>query len=116
MALGNDSAHNRPMHPAAAHHEHHAATTATAGPPAGRYVCPMHPNVADDVPGSCPVCGMALEPTAAAEESPELAAMTRRLVVSAVLTAPLLVLGMGGMATRQTFGAHLLAWMELTMV
>ena len=65
-------------------------------PPAGRveWTCPMHPQVVRDGPGACPICGMALEPrtvTAEDQPSPELASMTRRLVVSALLTAPLLL-------------------------
>ena len=57
----------------------------------------MHPEVRQQGPGACPDCGMDLEPaavTAAEEVSPELRAMTRRFWVSAVLTAPVLVLGM----------------------
>ena len=59
------------------------------------YVCPMHPEVVSDHPGSCPKCGMALEPrTVALDEgpNPELVDMTRRFLVAAVLTVPLLVL------------------------
>jgi Cu+-exporting ATPase len=64
------------------------------------WTCPMHPEIVRDAPGTCPICGMALEPrTAAAEEppNPELLDMTRRFRVCAVLTAPLLLLGMSGM-------------------
>jgi Cu+-exporting ATPase len=62
----------------------------------GGYTCPMHPEVRSERPGSCPKCGMALEPlrvtaeTAAAPD-PELASMTRRLWIAAALTLPLLV-------------------------
>ncbi len=58
-----------------------------------RYTCPMHPEVVQDGPGSCPICGMALEPkTVIAEEpeNPELVDMRRRLWVSAILSMPLL--------------------------
>ncbi|MGD0757833.1 MAG: heavy metal translocating P-type ATPase [Candidatus Sulfotelmatobacter sp.] len=64
------------------------------------YVCPMHPQIVRSEPGSCPICGMALEPrtvTATTEENPELRDMTRRLWVSAVLTAPLFAIAMAGM-------------------
>src|SRR5258708_865084 len=57
------------------------------------YTCPMHPEIIRDQPGSCPICGMALEPrtvTATQEENPELRDMTRRIGVSALLTATLL--------------------------
>jgi len=69
-------------------------------PPAGRvaeYTCPMHPEVVRDAPGFCPICGMALEPrTATLDDAPnaELVDMRRRLIVSAILTAPILIGGM----------------------
>ena len=57
------------------------------------YTCPMHPEVRQKGPGSCPICGMALEPVDAAhveERNLELEDMTRRFFVSLVLTAPIL--------------------------
>jgi Cu+-exporting ATPase len=60
----------------------------------------MHPEIVRPKPGSCPICGMALEPrtvTAVAEENPELRDMTRRFWVSLVLTAPLFAIAMGSM-------------------
>ncbi len=60
----------------------------------------MHPEIVRLAPGSCPICGMALEPrtvTAAAEENPELRDMTRRFWISLVLTAPLLAIAMVAM-------------------
>src|SRR5262245_58907380 len=81
-----------------AHHPHEAAPA----PPAGtRYTCPMHPQIVRDRPGSCPICGMALEPvvaTAAGDDAnPELKEMGRRFWVSLALTVPLLALAMGEM-------------------
>lgn len=64
------------------------------------WVCPMHPEVVQSEPGNCPICGMALEPrtvTLEEEENPELVDMRRRFWVSAILTAPLLVVAMGPM-------------------
>ena len=64
---------------------------------AEEYTCPMHPEVVQDAPGSCPICGMALEPhtpAAMEERNPELVDMSRRLWVSAALTAPLFVASM----------------------
>jgi Cu+-exporting ATPase len=61
------------------------------------YTCPMHPEVRQMGPGSCPICGMALEPvemTAEEPENEELTDMTRRFRVSAVLAVPVLVLAM----------------------
>ena len=66
-------------------------------PAEARWTCPMHPEVIRDSAGSCPICGMALEPltpTADADENPELADMKRRFWITACLAAPLLVLGM----------------------
>ncbi|HEY8019593.1 MAG TPA: copper-translocating P-type ATPase [Thermoanaerobaculia bacterium] len=78
-----------------------AAVRPTGRDPAAVYTCPMHPEVVRDRPGSCPICGMALEPRTVAagpeEESPELASMTRRFWISAVLSLPLLLSGMGEM-------------------
>ena len=65
------------------------------------YTCPMHPEIVRDGPGSCPICGMALEPrTVSLEEgpSPELADMSRRFWVSLALTLPLLFVAMAPMA------------------
>ncbi|HET9904221.1 MAG TPA: heavy metal translocating P-type ATPase [Xanthobacteraceae bacterium] len=63
------------------------------------YTCPMHPEVRQVGPGSCPICGMALEPELPGADSgpnPELADMTRRLWAGGVLTAPLVLLEMSG--------------------
>jgi Cu+-exporting ATPase len=61
-----------------------------------RYTCPMHPEVVRERPGTCPVCGMALEPMSAAVEGDdtELRDMRRRFWISAVLTVPIVVLAM----------------------
>jgi Cu+-exporting ATPase len=64
------------------------------------WVCPMHPQVVRDGPGSCPICGMALEPrttTVEEAENPELTDMRRRFWVCAALTAPILLLAMSEM-------------------
>jgi len=63
------------------------------------YTCPMHPQIRRSEPGSCPICGMALEREGIPEAegtSPELKDMTRRFVIGAVLAAPIFVLEMGG--------------------
>ena len=73
----------------------------SAPPPSDRkatYTCPMHPQVVQTGPGSCPLCGMALEPLAPSASDapdPELADMSRRLLWSAGPAAILLALGMG---------------------
>src|SRR6267378_974391 len=55
------------------------------------YTCPMHPQIEQDHPGTCPICGMALEPktiTAEPEDDSELRDMTRRFWVAVSLTLP----------------------------
>jgi Cu+-exporting ATPase len=74
------------------------------------YVCPMHPETVRDAPGSCPICGMALEPRAVhlgEEESPELVLMGRRFWGSALFTVPLFVLGMAEMVPGDPVGSLL---------
>ncbi len=81
--------------------------------PAGAiYTCPMHPEIRQPGPGSCPICGMALEPelvTAEAGPNPELIDMTRRFWIGAVLALPIVILEMGG----HVIGAH--AWVSQTL-
>jgi len=63
------------------------------------YTCPMHPQIRRAEPGSCPICGMALEPLSAIQEtgpSPELIDMTRRFWIGAALAVPTAILEMGG--------------------
>ena len=76
-----------------------------------QWTCPMHPEIVRDAPGACPICGMALEPMGvAADEAPEneeLRDMTRRFVVSAVLTLPLVTLAMAEMIPGVPHGGPL---------
>ena len=97
----------------AAVHAHHAAVPlqrivrkapSKPAPGGAKYTCPMHPEIVQEGPGSCPKCGMALVPMVAAapgaaaeEDKSELRDMTRRFWVSAVLSAPLVVLAMAPM-------------------
>jgi Cu+-exporting ATPase len=84
-----------------------------AEPPAGTiYTCPMHPQIRQLGPGNCPICGMALEPEVAsldAPPNPELADMTRRFWIAAVLSLPPVVLEMGG----HLVGGH--GWVDQTL-
>ncbi len=67
-----------------------------AAPAGVEYTCPMHPAIVRTAPGSCPICGMALEPRTpgADQENAELREMTRRFWIAAVLTIPLVALVM----------------------
>jgi len=103
-------------------HEGKAEEPKPAPSPKGaQWTCPMHPEIVRDEPGSCPICGMALEPkeaTAEEEENPELRDMMRRFWVSVGLTLPLLVVAMGDMLLGGFF-SHLLgrfrSWAELAL-
>lgn len=77
-----------------------ASPTAHAGGSDAEYTCPMHPEIVQLGPGSCPKCGMALEPKEISlddKPDPELIDMKRRFAVSAVLTLPIFVLAMAEM-------------------
>jgi Cu+-exporting ATPase len=63
------------------------------------YTCPMHPEIQQDHPGDCPICGMALEPTTVTaaddeDDNSELKDMTKRFKISAILTVPVFFLAM----------------------
>jgi P-type Cu+ transporter len=75
----------------------HGPVTSQAANGAARWTCPMHPEIVRDEPGSCPICGMALEPMmpTGEEANPELADMTRRFWIGVVLSLPLLAIAMG---------------------
>jgi Cu+-exporting ATPase len=92
-----------------------AATPSPSPPPpaagaaaaAVEWTCPMHPQIVRDEPGTCPICGMALEPrtvTLEEEENPELVDMTRRLRVSALLSVPLVVIAMSHLLPGDPIG------------
>ena len=84
------------------------------------YTCPMHPEIRQVGPGSCPICGMALEPVEAGAEAgpnPELVDMTRRFWIGLVLTLPVFALEMGGHLTNlhMLLGAQLSNWVQLVL-
>ncbi|WP_140418256.1 MULTISPECIES: copper-transporting P-type ATPase [Haematobacter] len=100
----SDQNHHEPhahAHPPGGHHHHHVGhAVKNHGPqPAGTvWTCPMHPEIRRDGPGSCPKCGMALEPLIASGEtgpSAELVDMTRRFWIGLVLALPVFFLEMG---------------------
>ena len=95
--------------------------SAESPPPAAASVwtCPMHPEIRRPGPGTCPICGMALEPAAPSADdgpNPELVDFTRRLTVSALLAVPLLLVSMGA----EMLGLHLVPmhwspWVQLAL-
>src|SRR3982750_4866176 len=102
----------RQNHERSAHHAGHHASAPREQlevAPGTIWTCPMHPQIRRDGPGSCPICGMALEPLQPTLEdgpNPELINMTRRFWLSAFLSLPLVVL---------TLGAELFGWDLLPM-
>ncbi len=102
-----------------------SASAPQAPPPVAEgtiFTCPMHPEIRQVGPGSCPICGMALEPVVATAESgpnPELVSMTRRFWVGLLLSLPLTVLDMGSevpvLILDRLLSAKGLAWLELAL-
>jgi len=80
------------------------------------YTCPMHPEIVRSEPGSCPICGMALEAKlpSAIEDNAELKDMSRRFWVSVALSLPLVILEMSGMLGGAVPAQHL-SWIELAL-
>jgi P-type Cu+ transporter len=82
----------------------------------------MHPEIVRDVPGNCPICGMALEPRTTAlaeEENPELVDMRRRLRIAALLSIPVFLIGMSdllpGTTVRNIVSPTMVAWSQLLL-
>jgi len=109
-----DADPDRYLRPAADRHADEVAAGAV-------YTCPMHPEIRQVGPGSCPICGMALEPEiASAEAAPnhELAAMTRRFWIGLVLTTPVFLLEMGSHlipAMHHLVPPEVSVWLQLVL-
>jgi heavy metal translocating P-type ATPase len=96
------------------------APAATALPEGTIYTCPMHPQVRQVGPGSCPICGMALEPEiATGEEGPseELRDMTRRFWIGLALSIPVVALEMGGhvLGLDRLFSGRTSNWLQMLL-
>jgi heavy metal translocating P-type ATPase len=114
----------QPAHPGHDHDNHRTDLEAGASAAPGEateWTCPMHPEIRRPGPGSCPICGMALEPvtvTADSGPSPELANMTRRFWMGVALSIPVVVLGMGAElvpAIHDLISARTSAWVQLVL-
>jgi P-type Cu+ transporter len=83
-----------------------------------RYTCPMHPEIVQIGPGTCPICGMALEPmdvTADEEADPEYESMLTRFWVSAALSLPILALSMFGELLGLQWTSGTKNWIEFLL-
>jgi P-type Cu+ transporter len=99
-----------------------AEAQAKAVPQGTLYTCPMHPEIVQVGPGTCPKCGMALEPKgvppADAGPNPELIDFTHRLWIGVVLTIPILAIAMGpdlGLPLHRWLSPQGAGWMELIL-
>jgi Cu+-exporting ATPase len=97
-----------------------AARKAEPVPEGTIYTCPMHPQIRQAGPGSCPICGMALEPVLATAEtgpSHELVDMTRRFWIGLVLAVPVVALEMGGHLTGLShyLGQQTSNWIQMLL-
>jgi Cu+-exporting ATPase len=83
------------------------------------YICPMDPEVLQDHPGPCPLCGMALEPripVAGDDRNPELVDMTKRLWVAGALTVPIWAIAMGPMLMgAMALGSSWTGWVQAVL-
>ncbi|MBL4726756.1 MAG: heavy metal translocating P-type ATPase [Rhizobiaceae bacterium] len=91
-----------------------------AAPKDARYTCPMDPEIIQDGPGTCPICGMALEPMGGVPDGPnhELIDFTRRFWVSTGAAVPLLILTMGpmlGLPIREWLGEQTARYLEFAL-
>jgi heavy metal translocating P-type ATPase len=98
----------------------HESKSAAPVPKGTIYTCPMHPQIRQVGPGSCPICGMALEPelvSTDATPNPELADMTRRFWIGLSLALPVFVLEMGGHLTglNHRLGQQTSNWIQLVL-
>lgn len=89
-------------------------------PPGTMYTCPMHPEIRQEGPGDCPICGMALEPeqvTADTGPSGELTDMIRRFWIGAVLALPVFLLEMGGhlIGLKEMIAPQTSNWIQLVL-
>jgi Cu+-exporting ATPase len=124
--------HLAAQHHPAAHHQSRDATAASSRTAASattspaestsakqaRYTCPMHPQIVQLGPGSCPICGMALEPMdvfSEVEADPEYDSMRRRFWVSAALSLPVLLLSMFGETMGLRLASAMRNWIELAL-
>ncbi|MGD9785005.1 MAG: heavy metal translocating P-type ATPase [Hyphomicrobiaceae bacterium] len=99
-----------------------AATEAAAVPSATKWTCPMDPEIVRDGPGTCPICGMALEPMgippADAGPNPELVDFTRRLKLALPFTVALVIIAMGqhvGLPVAEWLGPRVAQFAELLL-
>lgn len=120
MEINKDQNHPSKTHECC-HHEKHAVPRQSLVPKEGEsviYTCPMHPVIRQTNPGSCPICGMALEPVTVAEidaPNPEYIDMRRRFWVTLILTLPVFVLEMSAHGLAHLISGSASTWVQLML-
>jgi P-type Cu+ transporter len=121
LAAPGSSGMESAAHASTSHQSLHASLASDARSAANkgaRYTCPMHPQIVQIGPGSCPICGMALEPMdalAEVEADPEYDSMRRRFWVSAALSFPVLLIAMFGDALKLPISSSARNWLEFVL-
>ncbi|AWN75900.1 TPA: copper-transporting P-type ATPase [Legionella pneumophila] len=121
--MDNNNQHHKGHHATDAHsasccHKPNAPKDSERTKSSGFYICPMHPEVRQEKPGNCPICGMALEPETvgvAEEMNAEYLDMRRRFWIALILTLPLFFVEMGGHFIVHTIPASLSTWLQLVL-
>ena len=115
LAQGEHPSGESEPHSCCGHHDQAAPPPADAVS-SGIYICPMHPEVRQDHPGDCPICGMPLEPemvsASGAEDTTELDDMTLRFWLGTVMALPVLILAMVHM---RAIGHGTLGWAQFIL-
>jgi P-type Cu+ transporter len=116
------TAHDAHRHHGHGHGPSHRLNRVTPDPGTGVWTCPMHPAIRRDAPGTCPICGMELEPVVASavdEPNHALSDMTRRFWVALGLSLPLLLLAMAddllGEPVSRAISPTGFAWLQLVL-
>ncbi|CAM2930999.1 copper-transporting P-type ATPase [Legionella worsleiensis] len=110
--------HSSETESASCNHQRQTSQEIKGAEPNGFYICPMHPEVRQNEPGNCPICGMALEPEViqiVQETSAEYLDMRRRLGIALILTLPLFFLEMAGHLFLQIIPAGLSSWVQFLL-
>lgn len=93
----------------------HQQTTPIKAPPGSIYTCPMHPEIQQSTPGSCPICGMALEPLTLSlepQENIEYQDMKKRFLIALIGTIPVFIVAMSEHFISWKLSPTISAWLQ----